>query len=426
MKYKKSKYNIIANSPQVQTDDVVIYNTWQCKFITLTREQYEFLQSKDLFEKNELPQQLITDKFVVLEALDETSTMLKQKRQNRWASKEYIHIEVCPTMLCNMNCAYCFEKEAVKQHMTEETERDFIDFVKRTVNEHSQLQIYHITWFGGEPTLNIDAIKRISKELISFFNEKNIIYRADMITNGFLLTKDVSEMLYDECQVEKVQITLDGFKETYAHIRNVDESTFDTVLDNIETAKQKVYLRLNVSNTNADEQLKLAHYMKERFGDKVVISYKKLRAFDEQTKLMAPNWEEFEPFRTIYIDTFYEDAKLYIPNPTKYDKCADCDFCIKDNIIVGSDGFIYRCDAHINIQHKAIGILKEGIDERNEIYEDFLNLTEFENDTTCRDCAYSPYCLSGCYEEFKRGVRPCGQYKYLVNKSIEKYLQQLQ
>ena len=47
-----------------------------------------------------------------------------------------------------------------------------------------------MTWYGGEPLMNIETIERLSDFFVEFCKENDIEYTAMVVTNGFNLTKE--------------------------------------------------------------------------------------------------------------------------------------------------------------------------------------------------------------------------------------------
>ena len=66
-----------------------------------------------------------------------------------------------------------------------------------------------IDWYGGEPLLEMDLIKNMSKQFIAICQEKEVQYNSSMVTNGYHLTPQIAKEL-KELKVENIQITIDG------------------------------------------------------------------------------------------------------------------------------------------------------------------------------------------------------------------------
>ena len=73
-----------------------------------------------------------------------------------------------------------------------------------------------VAWFGGEQLLAADVIESLSKRLMAPAEEKGVDYRASIITNAYLLTQDVIDML-SAVKVTSAQVTIDGLCDDARH-----------------------------------------------------------------------------------------------------------------------------------------------------------------------------------------------------------------
>ena len=104
-----------------------------------------------------------------------------------------------------------------------------------------KITICYLVWWG---TFDWYAGYRGTfQELIELCEEKEITYSAGIITNGYLLTKENAERL-KECQVGRVQITLDGPKEIHDVRRPLvnGNGTYDIIMKNIMDVKEVLQL----------------------------------------------------------------------------------------------------------------------------------------------------------------------------------------
>lgn len=108
---------------------------------------------------------------------------------------------------CNFRCKYCYEKfENICIH---DKVSDIISFIKNKLSEKNFSRL-HISWFGREPLLGYREILDISDILITYCNKNDILYSADITTNGYLLSPTVFSKLVNLCKITTFQITIDG------------------------------------------------------------------------------------------------------------------------------------------------------------------------------------------------------------------------
>ena len=118
---------------------------------------------------------------------------------------------------CNMRCTYCYEKKGRNStKMSDKTVYKMFDFVRSELDndENNDKREIHITLFGGEPTLNPEAIDLIINEMMKF-KQENYFANLSMISNG-LEFPSVFEKRKDELNelLFTVQLSIDGPEET--------------------------------------------------------------------------------------------------------------------------------------------------------------------------------------------------------------------
>lgn len=111
-----------------------------------------------------------------------------------------------PTEKCNFRCTYCYEDFSIGR-MSSAT----IQGVKRLIDRRMEdLDLLHISWFGGEPLVARPVIEEISRHIVKVVAERNSLqYVGDMTTNGYLLHSSAVQHL-SELGIRFYQISLDG------------------------------------------------------------------------------------------------------------------------------------------------------------------------------------------------------------------------
>jgi len=97
---------------------------------------------------------------------------------------------------CNLSCGYCSEYDKVSYPVP-------VDILEKRLRKLRSLGTFGISLTGGEPTLhpNLPDLIRTCREL-GFF-------RTGMISNGFLLRRDLIEAL-NQAGLQEMQISVDG------------------------------------------------------------------------------------------------------------------------------------------------------------------------------------------------------------------------
>ena len=163
-----------------------------------------------------------------------------------------------------------------------------MDFVKKHI---AGVKSLYVTWFGGEPLIGMPVIEELSRQLIELCEEKEITYSAGIVTNGYLLTKENAERL-KECQVGRVQITIDGPKEIHDVRRPLvnGNGTYDIIMKNIMDVKEvlPISLRINVDYDNIAEANKVMNFLREKDMLKYVSPYLEMCIRDRSICMRKP------------------------------------------------------------------------------------------------------------------------------------------
>ena len=156
-------------------------------------------------------------------------------------SPTFITICLCVSNACNFNCEYCFNKKKNNKKMTFELAKKIID--KMIDIEFPYCDKYYVDVSGyGEPLLNLDCILKINK----YCQEKSDLIRKEIlvsfVTNGYLLTKEVVNVLQNSGII--FGISIDGDKITHNKKRKTisEQDTYDIILNNVKNIEKKEFL----------------------------------------------------------------------------------------------------------------------------------------------------------------------------------------
>ena len=113
---------------------------------------------------------------------------------------------------CNLNCDYCFASQG-KYHgdralMSFEVGKQALDFLMDHSGTRRNLEV---DFFGGEPLMNWDVVKRLVQYARSVEKERGKNFRFTLTTNGMLIDDDVIDFANRE--MSNVVLSLDGRKE---------------------------------------------------------------------------------------------------------------------------------------------------------------------------------------------------------------------
>ncbi len=414
---KESNYNFFIEKKN--KNGIIAYNSFTSAMVEMTMEEFvEFEQAKingynslkqDVFEVLKKNGFIIEEDYNEIEAIE--CGMLKAKYSN-----DNLILTIASTEDCNFRCIYCYEKDSINsKYMDLQTADNIILFIKNRIKHLDSLSI---TWYGGEPLLNLESIKYISENVIKMCFENNVIYSASMITNGYLLNAKNLDTLIS-CNIKLIQVTIDGDKETHDQRRFLvgGGSTFDTIIRNlslIENYNISVYLRINVDKNNF-------HAVEDvtRAISKINRS-KKIKCYLGKVSNSSGCYKDKECFTiedfslknfTFNINHYTNISHMY-PNIKNVACGGEC----INTYVIGSDGAVYKCWEDIGRSEYSVGNINKDIYFYNKANLSYL-LNNPTNNSVCRVCRYLPLCMGGCLKRDK-GYSACAEIKYTIEAVI--------
>ena len=266
---KLSRYNI----EKKEDKSCLIYNTVTSAILELDtdyeKSYYEMKEGKKC-SKPDLESALLEGGMLVEDDKDEFAELLIRNKIERFADSN-LTLTIAPTMACNFCCPYCYEKGREYITMSETVQDQLTSQLKEKYQHIHELTV---SWYGGEPLLAIETIEKLTKKIKSVL-PLGCKYNADMVTNGYKLTRRVAEKLKD-MDIHYIQVTLDGSKQAHdsRRILHNHQPTFEHILDNIRECADilNISIRINVDKTNINEATEIFDWL-ERYGLKGRVGY---------------------------------------------------------------------------------------------------------------------------------------------------------
>ena len=265
MKLKQSEYNFIYDD--LGKDQIVMYNSFTGALAVVKEEQYRqftaYLENGKEIEDKTFLDNLLKCGYLLPSGVDERFLIKTRMLQGRYRN-DVLSLTIAPTMACNFRCVYCFEQgyHGTKL-MDEETQKSVVNFIEKHV---SKIKVLNITWYGGEPLLGLSVIENLSEKFLTLCKENNVQYTSCIVTNGYLLSKEVAKILKNN-KVNFAQITIDGNKEVHDKRRPLldGSGTYDVIMRNMIELDGilSVSLRINVDYKNINNVDSVVSYIKK-------------------------------------------------------------------------------------------------------------------------------------------------------------------
>ena len=365
-------------------DGVLLFNLLTREMVLLTGEEYE----------NRLENEYLKDHwFVVPQNTNEKAyadfvrSFLKRQKKHDGSITGYT---IFTTTDCNARCFYCFELGRSRIPMSRETALKVVQYIK----SHCGGKKVHISWFGGEPLYNSEAIDTICDGL----RREGVEYRSTMISNGYLFDDAMIKKAVEAWNLKRVQISLDGTEKVYNKIKAFiyrEGNPYQIVLNNIEKlldADVRVSIRLNMDLSNAEDLVQLVEELTQRFGGRRNLTVYAHHLFKNNEALAntysAEEWLERESAMHRLEQTITRGGLESKGGIAKHVKLNHCMADSGKSVTILPDGNIGLCEHHS--ESEFVGHLdREGFDQEmvNSWKEKVHEIPE------CATCFYYPECF---------------------------------
>lgn len=407
MNFKFSNYNHKIELD----DDIYIFNALSGGFCKLNSELKNLFQDIDIRNDHFILENLNSDfinglkkGFMIIDKnIDEKKLIKATHSLDRFGSGNSLGLTLVPTTACNFRCVYCFEKDNgyPTTTMSRNVMDEIIKLVDEKLNKNGQLAI---SWYGGEPLIAFKEIKYVQSNLNLLSKSKKFNINSSIVTNGYLLTKEISNELVN-LGISFAQITLDGYKDIHNKRRFLQngKGSYDKIIQNILTANSNlmISIRVNIDKDNIE-------FMNDFFDDlekkgvkqlkNVSIYFAVVRSFND-AKCTSNNCYSVESFSE-------EEIRL---NAIAYQRgfniglnvrplISNCASLSPKSMLIEPDGSIQKCWSDVGIKERRIGHILN-LDYDKELAQinkcNWYSWHRYE-DEMCDKCSILPICMGGC------------------------------
>ena len=337
---------------------------------------------------------------------------------------------------CNLNCSYCFASQG-KYHgdralMSFEVGKRAFDFLIENSGTRRNLEV---DFFGGEPLMNFDVVKRLVAYAREIEGKYNKNFRFTLTTNGLLLDDDVIDFLNRE--MSNVVLSLDGRREVNDHFRKSysGEGSYDTIVPKFKRLVEKregknYYVRGTFTHNNIDFTNDIFHMADLGFtelsmepvvcppDDPYALTEEDLPVLLEQYEILAKEMikrkREGRPF------TFYHYMLDLKNGPCIYKRITGCGSGT-EYMAVTPWGELFPCHQFVGDEKYSLGNIFDGV-KNIPVQDEFRSCNSYSR-PECRDCWAKLYCSGGCAANAYHATGSIGGvYKYgceLFKKRIE-------
>ncbi|MBR6221441.1 MAG: thioether cross-link-forming SCIFF peptide maturase [Clostridia bacterium] len=310
---------------------------------------------------------------------------------------------------CNLNCAYCFASQG-KYHgdravMPFEVGKQALDYLVAHSGSRRNLEV---DFFGGEPLMNFDVVKRLVAYARAIEGAAGKRFRFTLTTNGMLVDDEVIEFANRECH--NVVLSLDGRKEIHDAYR-VDyagNGSWDRIVPKFQQfvkarGGKNYYMRGTFTHANPDFLKDIQVMLDLGFtelsmepvvcaeGDPAALTAQDLpvvmRQYEALAELMISRRRAGRPF------TFYHYMIDLTGGPCIYKRISGCGSGT-EYMAVTPWGDLYPCHQFVGEERFRLGDVWQGVTNA-PVQAEFAACNVYAR-PECRDCWARLYCAGGC------------------------------
>ncbi len=310
---------------------------------------------------------------------------------------------------CNLACRYCFAEEGEyhgrRELMSYEVGKQAIDFLIANSGKRRNLEV---DFFGGEPLMNFDVVKRLVEYGRGLEEEHNKKFRFTLTTNGILLNDDIMEFANKE--MSNVVLSIDGRKEVNDFMRpsRNKKGSYDIIIPKFaklaESRNQNnYYVRGTFTHHNLDFSKDVAHLAELGFKqisvepvvalpeEEYAIKQEDLPTiFEEYDKLAAYILKEEKKGNHFNFFHFMIDLS---GGPCVAKRLSGCGSGT-EYLAVTPWGDLYPCHQFVGEDEFLMGNVFEGV-KTAELRDEFKCCNVYAKEK-CKECFAKFYCSGGC------------------------------
>ena len=429
-RWKVSRY--VTRVGLDEADTLLLYGGLAGRLVEVTGATRDFAEAL-LADPNshapaleEAKQVLIDQGILIPESWDELSLLEARRARAHDPNVGSMSLTICPTVNCNFRCTYCYQHH-VGRLMSADVQDQLIAFLNR---QQPPVTSLFVTWFGGEPLLGFDVIDGLTPRLRALVPDG--AYSAHIITNGSLLTPEISTRLVD-LGVESAQVTLDGPRERHNGRRPLagGQPTFDRILDHVRRAdsRLRVSVRVNTDRRNANEVTDLFDQLDHAgLRGRVQVYFAPVTAYtdvcaDTAGHCLAGNeWSQLNVrLRLAAMERGYGTVALPV---------SRTGMCIADDPrgwVVTPEGRLFKCWNDVTTPDRAVYdiVRNEQTPQMKAELERWTSWSPFGL-AECVECKTLPQCHSGCAHIAMKQEAPlthgdCSELKWNLPETIAMY-----
>ncbi len=326
------------------------------------------------------------------------------------------------SMDCNLRCEYCFASKGDyglgRKVMDFDTGRRALDFL---IENSADRETLEVDFFGGEPLMNFDTVKKMVEYGRSREKECHKKFRFTITTNGLLLDNDKMDFINKE--MSNVVMSVDGRESVNDRMRKTPagSGSYKLFMDKFKRLAEKrnyenYYVRGTFTKYNLDFTNDVLSLYEQGFDqisaepviteteEKYSITEKELpmifSEYERLAQVMLVNRKQGKNFNFFHFMIDLDQG------PCAIKRLRGCGSG-NEYVAVTPDGDLYPCHQFVGHDEYKMGNIFSG-DINADIKKEFAACHIYSKED-CRNCWARFYCSGGCNAN-----------NYLINGDIHK------
>ena len=307
---------------------------------------------------------------------------------------------------CNLRCKYCFASTGDfgtgRKIMDFETAKRAIDWVVAKSGKRRNIEV---DFFGGEPLMAMDTVKKTVEYARSLEKEHDKVFRFTISTNGVLLNDENIEYINGE--MSNVVLSLDGRPGVNDHMRPTvnGKGSYEVIVPKFQKlvagrGTKDYYARGTFTRENLDFGEDVKHLASLGFrsvsvepasgplDDPFAIKEEDLPQVKAEYEKLAG---ELMGRKDVNFFHFNVDLKQ---GPCVIKRLRGCG-CGNEYVAVSADGDVYPCHQFVGKDEWKMGNVYEPEKFDTDMKAYFARANVYAKEG-CKDCWAKFYCSGGC------------------------------
>ncbi|MEE8732367.1 MAG: radical SAM protein [Eggerthellaceae bacterium] len=341
-------------------------------------------------------------------------------------------ISIVPTYACNYRCPYCYERDLPAKpagFMSDKTLDEIAAFIRARYDAHP-FQTLEVQWYGGDPSLCLDVVKKGADLFRGICAERGAAYESMMLTNCNRIDAEAAQLIAD-CGISTLFLTIDGPEEHHNRRRVAADgsNSYERVIQAARYARElgiSILATMNVDRMTLPLFRDFAQKLLDEEG--IVLAPAKLNDYCGTfgTGAFCPpefdlyTHEEYARARFELIDKGHmttADLRAMLLPHTHF-----CNGQRDDCFVIDLAGDVYKCDGWVGQrEHALFNLMSDDAGAQPDVVTHDATTTP-----ACEACALLPICQGSCIwervcAEGETGSVPCHPLKTTLADYLGEY-----